>query len=116
MYVEHQFVNPHVFFSIDLDNPANLRNAFRLVIDLGAVGAGSTTIAHGLTIGLTWQFTRIYGVVNNTTTGNYYPIPWASAAGTTNIELRIDNTNVVITNNSGLVFTTCYVILEWLKN
>jgi len=116
MYVENQFVNNQMFFSTDADNPDNLRNVFRLVVDVGAVGAGATTVAHNLTILSTWQFTRIYGVVNNTTTGNYYPIPWASAAGATNIELRVDNTNVVITNNSGLVFTTCYVILEWLKN
>lgn len=118
LYVENQFVNNQMFFS-NTTNPDDLRNVFRLVVDMGAIGAGVTTVAHGLTVQSTWQFTRIYGTATNyvagAATGDYYPLPWASAGGAANIELKVNNQNVVITNNSGVTFAKCYVILEWLK-
>lgn len=118
MYVENQFVNGQVFFS-NTANPDDLRNVFRLVVDIGALAAGANTVAHGLTVQSTWQFTRIYGTATNyvagAATGDYYPLPWASAGGAANIELKVNNQNVVITNNSGVTFAKCYVILEWLK-
>jgi hypothetical protein len=119
MYVENQFITGQVFFSIDPVNPDNLRNTFRIVIDMGPLAAGVNTVAHGLTVQSTWQFTRIYGTATNyvagAAAGDYYPLPWASAGGATNIELKVNNQNVVITNNSGVTFAKCYVILEWLK-
>src|SRR5574338_508502 len=39
----------------------------------------------------------------------------ALGAGATNIEIYVDNTNIVITNNSGVAFTDCYVVLEYVK-
>lgn len=114
LYVKEEFIDGQQFFSITT-NPNDLRMNFRKVIDMGALAAGVKTIAHGLTITTPWQFTRIYGAATNTTTGNYYPLPFAGAAGN-NIELRLDNTNVIIDNASGVTFEKCYVIVEYLKN
>ena len=95
------------------------RQVFRLVLNLPqiagiALPAGVTTIAHNIFITDVTTFTRIYGVANNTTTHTYYPLPWASAAGATNIEVKVDGTNVTITNNSGIAFQVCYIVLEWI--
>ena len=92
-----------------------LRSEYRSVYNVGTLGAGATTVAHNLAITSTWTFTDIYGAASDTTGNNYYPLPFASAAGATNIELRVDGTNIVITNNSGVTFSTCYVVLEYLK-
>lgn len=116
LYDLTEFVDGQLFFPLVGNSINDRRSNFRKVFNIGALGPGVTSIAHGLTITTPWSFTRIYGVANNTTTGNYYPLPWVSAAGATNIELRLDNTNIVITNNSGVAFTVTYVIVEYLKN
>ena len=114
-YIQEEFVNSGVYFNPTTSDPLQLRPVFRKIINVGAVNAGVTNAAHGLVIASTWSFTRIYGAVSNTTTNNYLPLPWASAAGITNIELSVNAVNVVVTNNSGLTFPTCTVVLEYLK-
>lgn len=114
-YLTEEFVNSQLFTDPTNLNQLNLRPVFRKFINIGPLGPGVTTIAHGLAITNMWKFTRIYGVASDTVGFNYYPLPWASAAGATNIELKVNLNNVVITNNSGIVFTDCYVILEFLK-
>lgn len=115
-YLQEEFVDGSVYFGTASSSQLDLRPVFRKVINIGALGAGATSVAHGLTIATTWNFTRIYGAASNTTTSNYYPLPWASAGGAANIELKVDANNVVITNNSGIAFLTCTVVLEYLKN
>lgn len=116
-FLDQEFVTGQMFFNPTDSSPLKQRNVFREVVDMGALAAGATTVAHGLTIGTTWSFVNIYGTASNTAAGgNYYPLPWASAAGATNIELKVNNVNVIITNNSGVVFPVCYVVLEYLKN
>lgn len=115
LYLNQEFVNSQNYFNLVSTNPLDLRPVFRIVINIGALAAGVTNTAHGLTITNTWKFTRIYGAASNTATSNYYPLPFAGAAGN-NIELRVNAANVVINNNSGVVFTDCYVVLEYLKN
>lgn len=114
-YLEEEFVDSSVFFNPASDSPEELRPEYRKVIDMGSVGPGVTSKAHDLTIESTWSFTRIYGAGSNTTTNDYYPFPWASTGGATNIELKVNATDVVITNNTGLTFPTCIVVLEYLK-
>lgn len=115
-----EFVNSQAYFpdptltSSTAATPV-LRQVFRLVVNIGALGAGVTTVAHGLTITNKFTFTRIYATASDTIGNNYYPIPWASAAGATNIELRVNATNVIITNNSGVAFNFCYCVLEYIK-
>jgi hypothetical protein len=115
-YIDQEFVTGSVFFGTASTNQSDLRSVFRKVINVGSVGAGATTKAHGLAIGTTWSFTKIYGAVSNTTTNNYLPLPWVNTTTPANsIELKVDATNIVITNNSGLTFPTCMVVLEYLK-
>ena len=116
-YVEEEFLNSQLYFnSIGVNNSDRLRNVFRLVVNVGALGAGVTTIAHGLTPTTAWKFTRIYGCASKTTVAQaYYPLPYASSGGAANISLDVNATNVNITNNSGVAFTNCYVVLEYVK-
>ena len=119
IYPLMQFVTGQQFFSTqtsDTQEDIQYRGVFRLVVNVGTLGSGATTVAHSLPIDDTWSFTRIYGAASDQVGFNYYPLPWASAAGATNIELKVNQTSVVITNNSGISFTQCYVVLEFLKN
>jgi len=104
------------------NNPLTRRPIYRLTVHTGALGAGVTTVAHGLTIGSTWSFVSIYGAASlynaNPALSRYYPVPFADVAGggANNIELYADGTNVVINNNSGVVFTQSYIVLRYVKS
>lgn len=117
-YDTTEFVNGQLYFS----NPGltsastttpTMRQVFRKVFNIGSVGAGATTVAHGITITSALSFTRIYGAASlyNAVPANchYYPIP------TTNLTLVLDGTNITITNATGIVFSVAYVVLEYLK-
>lgn len=123
MYNTNEFVNGQLYFS----NPANnsstaaspaLRQVYRKVINFGQLpNAGSTSVAHNIPTNGMLTFTRIYAAASDTSGLNYIPIPYASASGTTNIELSVNSTDVTITTASNRSnFTVCYVILEYLKN
>lgn len=122
-YLNEELVNGQRFYNpvtstagfYVLNDEMSLRPDFRKVINFGPIAAGANTQPHGLVIGATWKFTRIYATGNDNIGFNYYPIPWASSGGATNIELKVNATNIVITNNSGVAFTSCDVILEYLK-
>ncbi len=116
LYFLEEFNTSAQYFDAITNSQLLLRPQFRRTYNIGAVGAGVTTVAHGLTIGTTWIFTDIYGALTDNIGNNYYPLPWASAGGATNIELRVGAANIVITNNSGIAFTSCIVTLEYLKN
>jgi hypothetical protein len=116
LYLLEEFNTSAQYFDPATNNQLLLRPQFRRTYNIGAVAAGVTIVAHGLTIGATWIFTDIYGALTDNIVNNYYPLPWASAGGATNIELRVDAANIVITNNSGIAFTSCIVTLEYLKN
>jgi hypothetical protein len=116
LYLLEEFNTGAQYFDPTANNQLLLRPQFRRTYNIGAVPVGVTTVAHGLTIGTTWVFTDIYGALTDNIGFNYYPLPWSSAAGATNIELKVNATNIVITNNSGIAFTSCIVTLEYLKN
>lgn len=115
-YLNEEFNTGQLFFNPASTNPLDLRPAFRKVINIGALGPGLTTIPHGLPITDTWKFTKIQGAASNAVAGalRYYPLPFAGAAGN-NIEVRLDGTNVIINNASGVTFTDAYIIVEYLK-
>lgn len=113
-YLVEEFVTSGLYFNSAAKSQDQLRPVYRKVIDIGALGA-AVAIAHGLTIGDTWSFVKIYGVASDYPNNNYYPLPWVKADGTANIELRLDDTNVVITNDTGLTFPVCTVVVEYLK-
>jgi hypothetical protein len=92
------------------------RQVFRKVINFGALPNTATkTVAHGITITATTSFTRIYGVATDPST-SFLPLPYSSATANDVIEVWVDATNVNIKvgkDRSG--YTTCYVVLEYLK-
>jgi hypothetical protein len=108
-YYLTEILDSALYFNETSTNQDQLRPVYRKVINIGALGAGNTTIAHGLTIGATWSFTHIYGAASNATTGNYYPVPGET------LFVKLNNTNVIISNGTGLTFTKCMVVLEYLK-
>lgn len=126
-YDLQEFVNGQLFFppmnSGSQTNPyiaPAYRQVFRKILNLAQVAgvalpAGVTNVNHNIIVTPTLTFTRIYGVANDPATNNYYPLPWASAGGATNIEVIVNATQVVITNNSGITFSNCYIVLEFIK-
>lgn len=119
-YPLEQFVTGKTYFP----NPAlssstaqqpTLRQITRMTLNIGALPAGVTSVAHGITMLAQFAVTDLYGAASDQVGFNYYPLPFASAGGATNIELRMNATNVIITNNSGINFTACTVVIELLK-
>ena len=96
-------------------DPSQQRQIFRFTLFTGTINPGVNVYAHGLTITATWAFVKGQGMATDNTGGNYYPLPWPSAAGATNIEVKVDNTNVTITNNSGITFNQGYIPFEYVK-
>lgn len=92
------------------------RYGFRKVVNFGGLpNAGTTSVAHGITIDANTIFTRIYATASDPT-GNYIPIPYASSTANKNIEIKVDATNVtIITGIDRTAFTICYVVLEYIK-
>jgi hypothetical protein len=89
------------------------------LIDIGALGAGVTTVAHNITPATNLFFTQIYGAASlynaNPLLSQYVSLPWVSAGGAANIEVIVNGTNIVITNNSGIAFTSSQIVLEYGK-
>lgn len=114
-YLEEEFVTGGLFSNTTNTNSLSLRPIYRKIVYTGALAAGAKNVAHGLTIGATWQFVKIFGAATDNVGGNHYPLPFASAGGAANISVTVGAANVVITNNSGIAFTSGIVILEYLK-
>jgi hypothetical protein len=115
-----EFITSKVYFpnpTIPLPTVFDLRPSYNIVVNFGAVGPGVTVVAHNIPFTTTYIVVDIKAIANKTTAPfAYYPLTWASAGGANNIELKVDGTNITITNNSGVAFDTCYVIMEYLKN
>jgi hypothetical protein len=92
------------------------RTIFRKVIDTGALpNAGSTTTAHGLTIGSAFCLIQMYGAGTDPSTAAI-PLPFSSPTLNENIKLELNTTNVVITtaiDYSG--YTKSYVVIEYIQ-
>lgn len=123
MYDTQEFVNGQTFFpnptlsSASSTTPAQ-RQVYRKVINFGTLpNAGTTNVAHGLTVNTGFSFTRIYGCATDPVNSVYLPLPYASPTGANNIELKVDATNVtIITGSNRTAFTTTYVVLEYIKS
>jgi hypothetical protein len=120
-YLNQEFVNGQLFFPNPAYNSSTpedpgFRQVWRLLVNFGALPASATkSVPHGLIVNSGYTFTRIYACASDTTGFNYIPIPYASASGTTNIELSVNATEVTITTASDRSnFNICYVILEYL--
>jgi hypothetical protein len=113
LYTTNQFVTGQLWFNPNSSNLGDRRGGFREVVNIGALGIGGT-YAHNLPVTNQWKFTYIGGAASNTATLVYYPLPFVGVAGF--IEVRVDATNVIINNTTGVAFTDAYVVLEYLKS
>lgn len=91
------------------------RQTYRQVYTFGAIAAGANlAITHGIT-GVT-SFTRIYGTCN-TALPDSRPIPYASVAANSNIDLRVTSTQIIIANGAGGPnINNGIIVLEYLLN
>lgn len=117
-----EIVNGQKWPSNTADNVNKMRNAFRKVIDFGALpDTTAKTAPHGITTNINTTFTRIFATATDpgaSTTTSAIPIPFADPAAAANsIRLEVDATNVTITTAIDYsAYSRCYVVLEWLQN
>lgn len=112
-YPENEIFSGQYYFTAG--NPQRFRNVFRKVINIGALAAGATyNQAHNITDAT--MFTKIYGSCV-TDTPDFRNIPYASATVVTNqIEARATSTNLIVVNGATSPnLTSCYIVLEYLK-
>lgn len=121
-YVDQEFVTGQQYFpnpalSSTTSQTPTYRQTFRKVVNFGALPNTATKqVAHGITFGNGFSATRIYGAATDPTTPLWAPIPYSSPTLANNIELYIDGTNVkVITGSNRTNFSTCYIIIEYIK-
>jgi len=118
-----EFVNGQQYFpnpALDSTTPQSptMRQVFRTVINFGALpNATSKSVAHNIIIGTTFSLTRFYASATNTALTSFIPIPYSSVSSiNNNIELSMDATDVTITTGVDQTdYTTCYVIIEYIK-
>lgn len=100
-------------------DPLNQRPGFICTVDIGALGAGITSVNHGINAptGITssYKWMKIYGAATKSSSIIGCPLPFAGATGN-NIEVTVTATQVVINNQSGNTFTDATVILEYVKS
>ena len=113
-------VNGQTFFTPGDANDA--RFVFRKVIDFGALPNATTkSVAHNINVSAGTIFTRVYAVATHPTNTDpnpkSLPIPFVDPNTSTNgIELYVTDTNaVIITAANYSAYTTCYVIVEYIK-
>lgn len=107
-------------FSTDTPTNKTQRAIYRKTIDFGALPDTATkSVAHGITTTEDFSFVNIYATATDPGVGTIteaIPIPFVSAAGTTDIEIIVDATNINITTTSNRTsFTRSFVILEYIK-
>lgn len=112
-YLEEIFNTGNQWFNPNLTDPLQLRPHFRRVVNMGALNPNSTQ-PHGITVTADTKFTYIGGAASDNVGSNYVPLPHANG-GATDIIVTVNATNVVVTNNSGIAFTSAYVVLEYLE-
>lgn len=121
-YSTSEFVSGNQYFPLPgrtslSSKPTGFRQSYTKMINFGALpNAGTTNVAHGITVTASTIFVRIYGVANNQAGTSYLPLPFSSPTLVDNIELSSDDTNVTITTGSDrTAYTVSYIVLEFLK-
>jgi len=122
MYPLQEFVTGQQFFpnpalGSETDQFPILRPVFRTTINFGALpNTGTKSVAHGITMNKNVTVTHVYGAATDTTGLNYIPLPYASPTLVSNIELKLDATNVtIITGSNRSNFNITYVVIEYMK-
>lgn len=124
IYDNSEFINGQSFFpnpaysSMTATRPSR-RSVYRTVVNFGALpNAAAKSVPHYIDIDSGYTFTRIYGAASRNKPGAYiyFPIPYVSLVLNEQIQLYVTDTDVVITTAIDYsLCTTCYVILEYIK-
>lgn len=113
-YLNEEFVTSQLYYNPASNDPLMLRPGFRITVNTGALGAGTTAVNHGLAVTNTWKWMSIVGAGTDTVNTLGYPITFGGASNNS-IEVSVNATQVVINNQSGVVFTDSSVTLEYVK-
>jgi hypothetical protein len=121
-YVQQEFVNGQQFFpdpNLNLSSSATpiFRQVYRTVINFGALPNTATkSIPHTIDINSNFSLTRLYAAATDPSALKFIPIPYASPTAADNIEINMDTTNInIITGKDQTAYTTCYVVIEYIK-
>lgn len=98
-------------------NPQQFRSVYRKVVDFGALpNAGLKQVAHGIAFDTNFRLVRSYASATDPVGLNYIHLPFSSPTLNENIKLLVDGTNVNVTTAINYTaYTTCYVIIEYVK-
>ena len=112
LYVEEETLTYQKFIPTETPTESQseeFRSIFRTVVQTGTLATGANTVAHGLTPTATWHFVKIYGVIENTATPLWVPIP------NDTILVTVDGTNINITIPAAYNNYDGRVVLEYVK-
>lgn len=112
-YVNRQFLTSDLYTNDNLSNLEQIRAGYRSFYFTGALGAGVTNIPHNLPVTAQWQWTFIGGSATRSGTPDGYPIPYVAGGGAY-ISVNVTATNIVINNQSGLVFDSSNITLKYI--
>ncbi len=116
-YELNELLSGQQWFAVEL-NPRKTRYTYRTVVNFGPLPNASTgSQPHNIQVTETTIFTRIYATATDPNT-RFIPIPYVNVTTPTDgVELSVDATNVNITTTTAnyIAFTTCYVVLEYIK-
>lgn len=91
------------------------QNSFRQVYTFGTIAPGASLSIPYKANGLV-QFSKIYGTCI-TNIPDYRPIPYASVTVNANIELRVNTSNIIISNGAASpTLNSGIIIIEWIVN
>lgn len=107
---QQYFPNPNLT-ELNANPEPVYRNVYRKVVDFGALpNSASKSVAHGLTVDKNYIWTRIYGGATDPIGLKGVPLP------DLNIDITVTSTNIVVTTLIDCsAWTTCYIVLEYLK-
>lgn len=96
-------------------NPPQFRSILRKVIDFGALpNAGIKSVPHGITFDNNFTLVHLYGSATNPS-NNAIPLPFVHVNPTSNIQLYMDTTNVVIVNLvDDRPYSRCFIVIEYI--
>lgn len=112
-YIGQEFNTSELYENPTSANIEDLRQGYRQFNIIGPIGAGLTAFNHLLPVDAQWTWVYIGGAATNSAGLTGYPIPYANAAG--DISVHVTGTQIIIDNQSGVIFTQTYIILKYLK-
>lgn len=113
-YVDQEFVSGKLYSNPNSSNPENLVPGFTKSFMFGALGPGITAQNHNIAVNANTRWISIVGAATDNVGLVGYPITFAGAAGN-NIEVTMSATQIIINNASGIVFSSAYVTVEYVK-